>query len=227
MVAGSPTTMPIGSCSRDPIGYLDGPNQSQFCANMPLIGVDPSGLQIRVIPRTFPTRPAPAEFPRLAPGTNPSPPTAPNPNPLNPPFIPPMPTGGPTPNEGPTTNPCQDPNPWWDPAAQDLPPPGRCTPARYGELQTAKYNACENPHPKGCGWHWGKKWCQEFSDREQQWDKCAKARLEIMNECFGGGNQTHRDEWRKAKDQKDKCADKWFYYCLEDCIEDIVKSGHT
>jgi hypothetical protein len=43
MVTFALTTVPIGSCSRDPIGYLDGPNQYTYGTSSPLVYSDAFG----------------------------------------------------------------------------------------------------------------------------------------------------------------------------------------
>jgi hypothetical protein len=71
-----PTIHPAESCSRDPIGYGGGGwNLFQYVGSMPLIAIDPSGLETAVAPMpvgpkpplTFPNSPYPTNIPGARP----------------------------------------------------------------------------------------------------------------------------------------------------------------
>ncbi len=194
--------------SRDRIGERAGLNLSALLANTPINDVDKDGLQcwvcLRPMPMPIPIDELPIR-PPLPPTTMPPlyrpipvvpPQTPPTPNPNPPPTPSPDPT--PSPQPGGPLPPDQGGPPW------PYGPDGDCTPARKRFLQHQKDAICNQPrscNPKKC----------PQDDVGEIWrririnEACIKARENIMNECYRGGNKAHKDEVQNVRDVLEKC----------------------
>jgi len=86
-------------------------------------------------------------------------------------------------------------------------------PAGSGLAPFADVPDRERRGPKKCGfWGWS---CDDYSDHEKKWRDCAKARENLMRQCFGGGNKTHRDQEYEARLRAWECEKLWIKWCWE------------
>jgi uncharacterized protein DUF4157/putative RNase toxin 16 of polymorphic toxin system len=78
------------------------------------------------------------------------------------------------------------------PKAADLDPPGKCTKARYKELDRAVGVLCKGPKLSCKEWNQATPAsCDLVKERLLANIACVKARLLLMKECFGGGDERH------------------------------------
>lgn len=83
-------------------------------------------------------------------------------------------------------------------------PPGRCSWSRYDELVTAKNRECGTTH--ACGGDLLD--CAEIARRVNQGYACLAARLAVMNECFGGGDEVHKRQVQQTRQAIRNCLDQ-------------------
>ena len=97
-------------------------------------------------------------------------------------------------------------------AAQDLPPPGTCTPEQHRTLQNAVDAACGVP--RSCN---ATQSCATLQTNYDQFIACATARETINNTCFGGGNVGHREAARNERRGAQNCATIMVAKKCKDC----------
>jgi len=187
----------------DPIGENGCVNIFLFIYNDAIASIDLIGLRVGIaLPRTIPgewilPRPKPPATPPKTgmPPLYPPVPIVPIVPIPNPPTLVPDPTPG--------TQPSPDPGQGLLPPVKGGPPypygpSGDCTPDRQRFLQRQMKAICNLPSscvPKKCPQNDP----EEIYRRIKLNEDCVKARQGIMDECYRGGNDIHKDELQKAK----------------------------
>ncbi len=206
--------------SREPIVYAAGDvNLYRYVLNSPLMYVDPAGTAVFLLKPIMPLRPLPAK--PLPPIFQPRPPVL-QPRPL-PPTLGPRPQYPVMPNwphhhYPPLPKPFEKPAPF-DPQGPQVPGdgmqrPGDCSDAEHDALYDKVKAKCKPGIPScdrytgyGSGWD-----CSGFERAAKAWDECYKARKELMDRCYKGGDKGHIDRANWAKYHRDTCWYKYHYW---------------
>jgi hypothetical protein len=189
----------LGSCSRDPIGYVAGPSPYTYVLGMPVVSVDPYGLQL-LVPRPIMPRPVPVQpFPRIyVPPPRPFIPPPPIPGPV------PLPIGGPDPRPMPEQEPVDQPYP-----GDNMDPPGDCGQAQYDLLRNDILNKCKSGELTSCRDGWLPWRCNSYKDMANKFSACADARRRLNQACFRGGDRGHQISEMQMRNAAQWC---WYYY---------------
>jgi len=195
--------------SRDPISEGGGVNVYGFVHNAVLAYVDPQGLwgcclwlRPTLVPRP-PTLETPRRWSWPTPPSRPAPPPGPYPPvPGTPPQVPPVPS--PSPGPAPAEVPCPPlppdrGGPPWKYGRSD------CPPEELAALQKQMHAICDQP--RSCK---GITDCLELYRRIQINQQCLGARLHIMEKCFCGGDERHRNTAKEVLDVLKECLKRWY-----------------
>ena len=213
-------------CSRDPIGYWDSSDLYLFQCNQPFACIDPTGLEIIILPlrptpilRPLPRRslPLPDKSPGFplppfgGPGITPSPaPKEPCPK-------------GPNPNDYPQDTPFK--LPWKNPNTvrrDGKPCPSDCTQKQLNELTDNVDKNCKAGKIPNCDkitigiFAYS---CKDLLDIEELWRKCAEARKDREFHCFRGGDRGHRIQIAQAENEAAVC---WWRFRKEGCPLELI-----
>lgn len=96
------------------------------------------------------------------------------------------------------------------PDADHCLPPGMCSSSEHASLKEEVGKTCKSA-PFSCRDRWNSddkdadcNMLQTFIERAEG---CTKAREKIMDQCFKGGNASHREEAKNARTARDSCQD--------------------
>ena len=195
--------------SRDPISEGGGVNVYGFVYNAVLAYVDPQGLwgcclwlRPTLVPRP-PTLESPPRCSWPTPPSRPAPPPGPYPPvPGTPPQVPPVPS--PSPGPAPAEVPCPPlppdrGGPPWKYGRSD------CPPEELAALQKQVHAICDQPRR-----------CERITDclelyrRVEINRECLKARQNIMDKCFRGGDPSHRQQAEEVRRTLNECLKRWY-----------------
>ena len=80
---------------------------------------------------------------------------------------------------------------------------GRCTPDEFDQLEGKKEKLCDDASSLGrCSKGGG----SPDASKQAAWGKCAKAREDVMNKCFAGGDNSHRIAAGEAWNAANNCG---------------------
>lgn len=94
-------------------------------------------------------------------------------------------------------------------APAKIEPPGDCTKERHRALQDAADRACKGQKMR-CTHNQD---CVTLETNLMRFEDCIMARRAIMNECFRGGDRTHRDEIESVERGHQTCKDLIECFC--------------
>ena len=213
---------------RDPLGYVDGMSLYEYVMSDPINYYDPLGLagcsslgqpqsvifsiktmaEMGVSVKRIAQIVGVSEAIVIAILTCTDAPPAPPQTPAPPETEPkPEPKPKPTPTPKPKPVPLPAPTPETEPQypGDGMEPPGDCTPERYEALRGLVNKWCKNA-VRSCVPQ-----CLSMSELKQRLRNgqyCARARKLLMDECFRGGDKTHRDELGRAWDTVNYCRER-------------------
>jgi hypothetical protein len=87
--------------------------------------------------------------------------------------------------------------------------PAWCEPDRRGELQAEVNRQCKGGW-SGCKGNWP---CGDLWDYWGGWQACADARKQVNDECYGGGDKSHRGRADNAQRAADRCREFYDKHC--------------
>jgi hypothetical protein len=102
------------------------------------------------------------------------------------------------------------------PPPQPKKPEGDCTKARHAELQAEVDKNCQPPTgATKCKYaQRGEIPCEYYKDMVKKFAECWEARKTINNECYGGGDDGHKEQAENARKGAERCQ-KIYEWCLE------------
>jgi hypothetical protein len=101
-------------------------------------------------------------------------------------------------------------------ATPSIRPPGDCTPERHAKLQMDVSRECRS---KGMRCE-ARQSCAQLLDNLGQFYRCIDARVSIMDECFRGGDQAHKDEVARYRVGADRCRQ---LMAQKNCAEELCE----
>lgn len=88
-------------------------------------------------------------------------------------------------------------------ASSEMEPPGDCTKEKHRELQKEVNRACKGQKMSCEPWQD----CVTLERNLMLFEDCIRARQAIMDQCFRGGDQAHRNELANTRRGHRNCAD--------------------
>lgn len=95
----------------------------------------------------------------------------------------------------------------------------QCLPERLAELEAIKKAACNDVKhsckPRPDGYPASQEYCDDIKEKLNNGLLCYSARVNVMNECFGGGDMTHKLEADEAIRSINTCQERQLQYCTD------------